>query len=144
MWHDNATWACFQHNEMNCRRRPIDCCEWRLRHGWLMLMYQYWRIAFVSQVVSLSSRITIGSSADELYLLWCPSSSCAVFPLNFIWSEGQCLLNCALSTDHSLICWGIGISSSIYSLLISCAFKSSNCQMRYRMLHYTDFVNAFT
>jgi len=84
--------------------RSIVCCEWRLRHRWLILMYQCGWIAFISQVVSLllSSRTTIDDSA-ALYVLWCPSSSCAVFQLYVILSERKCLLNCAHSTHHSFI-----------------------------------------
>jgi len=73
LWlHDNATLACFHHNRLTTRWlvdavQLIICYEWRLHLGWLVLMYQNWQIAFISQVVSLlsSSRMTIGGSADE-------------------------------------------------------------------------------
>jgi len=113
-------------------------------------MYQYWRIAFISQVVSLlSSRMTIGGSA-ALYVLWCLSffELCRL-PTVFriIWKEVFALA----VPFRPIIHWSVGaLGSALPSTLDSnhalwnlrTAWQYS--PMIYRMLHYIDFVNAFT
>jgi len=124
--------------------RLIVCWEWRLRHGWccwcintdkllssvklyhccLLAWYDYWRLS------------------GWAYVLWCPSSSCAVFQLYFIWSEMHCLLNCALF--WSIRALRSALPSTLYSnhALSNLRTAWQYSQMSYRMLHYVDFVNS--
>jgi len=149
--------ACFHHNRLTTRWivdavRLIVCCEWRLRYGWLKSMYQYWRIVSWVKLYSCCCLLTWLMAAQRLCTSFdvrrrvVPSSNCIPYYLKGI----VCLAHLAVPF-WLIIHWYVGaLGSALPSTLDSnhalwnlrTAWQYS--PMSYRMLHYIDFVNAFT